>query len=543
MEQLLERALASIHRGQFSSAKNFLQEILKATDDSENSQKEEAYKALLDIHKHEKKISEYQVCLTEYLSYLNSQKKFEESLSIISELEKNESKFIEFFSANIQLKKIAALEGLGHFQKSLEEIEHYLKSLLEIKNYDLAQTYVEAVIKKFPYQIQWQLYQVKISIGQYQTQKAIEKLNSIILGLDVEKQITWCADYINLLSENQDDSKISSDYFEVLNCRNFQSKQDYSKLINTIINSGSFELFFQVCKTLANTGRFNLAKSFLTYLEKNHKKQLKKQDKGYIRIQEVISKKRKENFDCKNLSSETIQENKIERLKIDLQFSKKYDSEDSYIKLLKKVTKLDPFFVDEGDDEAVGAEVVTKTTKVSKKEKPANADEIFRNLLSEISYYSSKNSGKENILDDLEKKLIKTIEVYQNEILDSNYYDYILMLYSFKLYDSALLLVNNVKEKLSTGLEHLKAYLEISYIEIVLKNEMGKTYDSLEILNFILTQLPLSRDEKICFLYMTGESYFKLGQGREALKYYRKILKLTDGYRLTKDRVKLLEKA
>lgn len=539
MEQLLEKAFASIHRGQFSVAKTYLHEILKASDESQNENKNTAYLSLLDINKQEKKTNEYQVSLNNYLMFLVSNKKFEETLAFIQELENSPSKFTQFFLITIKEKKIRALDGLGHFQKCLEEMEYYLNLLMEIKQYDLAESYAESVIKKFPHQSLWQLYLVKIYLGKYQGKQAIEKFQAISLSLDQEKSIRWCADFVSVLSMQQEDLKIVIDYFETLNCNNLKNKAEYTKLINTLINSPSFELLFALTKSFIDAGRFNLAKSFLGYLEKNHKKQIKKHARAFKKIKDMLTAKRRENFETKALSAETILENKLERLKIDLSFCKKYESEDNYLKLLKKITKLDPFFVDE---EELAAETPTKAPKLDKKAITVDPDEILRNLLSEISYYSSQNTGKEEVLGNLEKELSKTIEIYQKEILDSNYYDYILMLYSFKLYESALLLVNKVKDRLSTGLEHLKAYLEISYMEIVLQNEMGKTYDSLEILNFILSQLPLSREEKICFLYMAGESYYKLGQGREAVKYYKKILKLTEGYRLTKDRVKLLEK-
>lgn len=541
MQQLLEKAFASIHRGQYSAAKNYLQEIVKSPDDELLEKKTEAYLALIDISKHEKKITDYQAGLDAYLSFLLKNKKSEDVLKYISEIEENPSKYTMFFQTRIKERKIEALDDLGHFQKSLEEMESYLELLINLKHYDQAEIFAEKTIKKFPHQIHWQLYLVKIYIGKFQYKQAIARLESVLLSLDSEELTTWGGQFAEMISHQQDDSKKTADYLETLNCAKFKNKSDYSKLINSFINQPSFELMVIVARKLINSGHFEMAKSFLTFLEKNYKKQIKKNDRLLKKIKAMTASRRTDEIEAKSLSAEEIQEIKLERLKIDLDFIKKYESEDNYKKILKKINKLDPFFVD-GDEELVSNEISSQVSKTTKKEKLADPDEILRNLLSEISYYSNKPSGKENVLDNLEKELSKTIELYQNEILSSNYNDYILMLYSFKLYDSALLLVNKVKERLDTGLENLKPYLDISYLEIILKNEMGRTYDSLEILNFILSQLPLSRDEKICFLYMAGESYYKLGQGREALKYYRKILKLTDGYRLTKERMKLLEK-
>lgn len=541
MEQLLEQAFASIHRGQFSVAKTYLLEIIKSNDDELIEKKIEAHLALLDIHKHEKKIDEYQKSLITYLNFLIKNKKFEELISQVDDLEKNPSIFTAYFQASIKEKKIAALEELGHFQKRLEEIENYLNLLLEIKQYDLAETYVDQVIKKFPHQTKWQFFLIKILIGKYHLTQAIDKTEAIINTLTVSERSSWCSSLVGLLSDQSDDSRLANDFFETFNCDHFKGKPDFSKLLNTLINRPHFEVILFVTRTFVNSRRFGLAKTFLSYMEKNHKKQIKKHERNYKQLKDMIAGKRTDLEERISLSGEMIKESRMERLKIELSFIKKYESDELYNRCLKKITKLDPFFVDESDIDQDQETTVIKP-KTAKSSKQVNPDEIFRNLLSEISYYSTRPPGKENLLNDLERELSKAIEIYQNEILTSNYNDYILMLYSFKLYETALFLVNKVKDKLNTDLENLKAYLEISYMEVILKNEMGKTYDSLEVLNFILTQLPLSRDEKICFLYMAGESYFQLDQGREALKYYRKILKLIDGYRLTKDRMKLLEK-
>jgi hypothetical protein len=116
------------------------------------------------------------------------------------------------------------------------------------------------------------------------------------------------------------------------------------------------------------------------------------------------------------------------------------------------------------------------------------------------------------------------------------------MLHTFQFHDLALEMIQKFKNLNKKIDQDIKLFLEIMYLEISINSELKKFYDNLNLLSAINTKLPLSKDEKICFLYLEAETLLNLKREQEALYIFKKINQLEPGYRLSKVRIRQIEK-
>ena len=160
-------------------------------------------------------------------------------------------------------------------------------------------------------------------------------------------------------------------------------------------------------------------------------------------------------------------------------------------------------------------------------------EEIFKNLLAEVSSYSKKD--KEKIEIDAYRSMAN---YYDKEYVQNNYEDMIIGLNLLNLPAVALQLSEMVDSEVLT--EEDKINLEYLKLEtLMILEEYFKVRDMVE---DMLGKYPVKGDELYSLLYLRAEAYLNLGQYENAYNSFSEIRSLKSSYRLVNQRLKELEK-
>ncbi len=162
-----------------------------------------------------------------------------------------------------------------------------------------------------------------------------------------------------------------------------------------------------------------------------------------------------------------------------------------------------------------------------------NPEEIFKNLLAEVSTYSKNN--KEKIEIDAYRSMAN---YYDKEYVQNNYEDMIIGLNLLNLPAVALQLSEMVDSEALNEEDNINLeYLKLETLMIL--EEYFKVRDIVE---DMLGKYPVKGDELYSLLYLRAEAYLNLGQYENAYNSFNEIKALKSSYRLVNQRLKELEK-
>jgi hypothetical protein len=164
-----------------------------------------------------------------------------------------------------------------------------------------------------------------------------------------------------------------------------------------------------------------------------------------------------------------------------------------------------------------------------KMEKIDSPEEIVENLKRELKEYLGPNSFE--VEDPInEECLVKYFSLSDEDDLKETIVDLIISFLSMRLYVVTEYLVNKAKK-----LEVLDE-LSFSYYAYELNFKQERYFECLIILNDILNT-PLSKEDRVCFVYLRAEAYYLKGDLEKAKQDYRWVKRNQRYYRLSNQRL------
>lgn len=509
MDDSLEKAKSAIGLGQFKNANLILNELEK-----NNSSGEFLLKILQEyIHlaSLEKNSQIFHQKLIKYFQELDKLEKYKEKEREINELEKNflaqKNKGLFLFEKSKNYEKLGKM-ALAH-KHYIELIEYYF----EIKSYQKLKIILDELIKKYPREVYYKSAYIKID---YLLSSKID-MSHLIKFIEENKIKDINQLFLELYSLEVIKEELI-DIISLMTAKLPKIKKDKKRLINAFIIHTKTNLVFWVYRFCKIHKFSNTEKRLKEILNKSQKKKFK----NFIELDQLktIQFEFDQNDENKNV---------IKDLESKIEFYLKYKENTNLENAQNSIYKIDPFYTNEI--------FVEKDNEIESSE-GKTSEEVIRNLLTEISYYSGKSNTKE--LEDLERKLKYIIKKMYEDDWDIKLSDILAMIYSFGFFDLIIEITKKWKELNSE--EDINKYLEISYFEAISQYELKKYYENIKNLNWICTKLPLNVDEVVCFTYLLAENLNALGAKSEALEFYQKVQKLQKNYRLTSSRINEIEK-
>lgn len=162
------------------------------------------------------------------------------------------------------------------------------------------------------------------------------------------------------------------------------------------------------------------------------------------------------------------------------------------------------------------------------------AESNIQNLLREIGKHTTHLGGEE----ELQSGYQNMERYYEQSYVEEHYEDMVIGLKLLNLPKVALGLLNRVTLENKEYLERIN----INYLKAELLFSLGEFHRTRDLIDDTLGENPLTEDEKISFIYLRAECYYALSDFTNALIDYKFVLKGRKNYRLSKERVKELEK-
>ncbi|MFZ4713048.1 MAG: hypothetical protein ACOYL6_05035 [Bacteriovoracaceae bacterium] len=538
MNPSVDEVISSLNDGKILQAKDQLHTIL-----FQEIEKEilcEAVPLYLGLFFNEKKIKEAHEILKQFFLHLKKNQSAETLLEVASILKNEHYSFKNHQTLFLEFEAWAYML-LGKVEKGLKAYMSLVRHYDLKKQVDLQEKLLKDLLKQFPREPRLVFYQAKNYIHQgkrNELKAALVATFSLETKTERHAKLTGLAQTVFL---EWDEAKYFTEFLDVLLCQKPKVSKEFIRLVNTTINHTDAFYLFHLSLYFNYLGKNEIANEIHQFAVKHFRKDYKSLTRNFPALVAKIEEKRKVNDLLHPIGpyQDDLMEEKLEILKLKLKFSSKYQNEKDMDRLLTIIQSYDPFFVLE---ESLSHSLVSDKNKKTKNNHFDN-EAIFEELIAQISYYSSFKKNDEEKIKELKFELSKIIDFSIEELAQNRLTDYIIMLHSFKFHDLALDMICRFKEKNREIEKDIKLFLEISYLEISVNNELKKHYDNLNLLSAINTSLPLSKDEKICFLYLEAETLMQLKREKEALDIYKRIDHLEPGYRLSRIRIRQVEKS
>jgi hypothetical protein len=535
MNPAIEDAIQLISENEILKAKELLKNFLLKEIEIENLF--DAASLFLGLLFNEKKEKEAHQFLLQYFSELKKENKSYQLVELTTRLKNIHSSFKYNQNLFLQFESWASLQE-GKVQSAEKAYLKYAKNLAEKKQGDLLEELLKEIGHHFPRNEELLYLGVKNKIIQGNISDALKSIEKMFLSSSKTNKYELLKNLGVFVFFELDDSKLVLELIDVLLCKKIKKNKEWQRCINTTINHQNAFYFFHLCLYLNISGKKDIAKDIHDFALKCYKKEYKSILKTFPVLKDKIEERKPVDalLESHQMLSEDLIEFKVEQLKIKLKFYQKYSNHDKAQTIVELIQQYDPFFVTNPDEEDLNQ---VKPKLVTSRYDNEN---IFEELIAQISYFSESRRNDDERLESLKKELNTLIEDSFDELSQNRLTDYIVMLHTFKFHDLALGMIQRFKERTPEMNKDIKLFLEITYLEISINNELKKFYDNLNLLSAINTKLPLSKDEKICFLYLEAETLFNLKRESEALYIFKKINQLEPGYRLSQVRIRQIEK-
>lgn len=213
----------------------------------------------------------------------------------------------------------------------------------------------------------------------------------------------------------------------------------------------------------------------------------------------------------------------IKKIERDIKFLIKSGNNAEALKLTYELEKQDP-----------QNPIIQKVLGDRKAKGFTNNEKKIEDLLNEIDRYVPEREAE----DDYESSFISVVKHYDTEFVGENYEDIIIGFNLINLPKVALEVVKKViVEDLSErDLVNLK-YLEI---ETLLKDE--QFFSARDSVEDVLSHIPLIPEERLSMTYLRAEAYYCMNKWDYALKLFTDIFHKNPSYRLTSERIKVIER-
>ena len=153
--------------------------------------------------------------------------------------------------------------------------------------------------------------------------------------------------------------------------------------------------------------------------------------------------------------------------------------------------------------------------------------------LDEISRRGEKNKKKQNEIDELHVSFenIEKVELY------NNYGEIISTLNMLKEFGKVIKLTDLLLEDIKEG----DIFLDVVYLKVEALLQTERYFEARDLSENVILVNQLSQDKKYTFDYLLAESYFLLKEYEKARHIFLEIYKTNKTYRLTKNRLKVIE--
>ena len=182
-----------------------------------------------------------------------------------------------------------------------------------------------------------------------------------------------------------------------------------------------------------------------------------------------------------------------------------------------------------------------KLEREEKQNTNKSSEKILEELLLEIRPYSEEERRNKDLEDQAtlwEKEfqlLFKDKELSYSELKD-----YLFAFISLGMLDLCAELIQRMQDTVDQN--NLNIVLGMAYLEIEIAILKSDYYLALSKLEYINTMYPLNDEERVTFYYLEAEVLFELKKYRRSLKIFSFVQKVRPNYRLTKERLKSIEK-
>jgi hypothetical protein len=535
MNPAIEDAVQLISENQILKAKELLKNFL--LNENEVEHLFDAASLLLGLMFNEKKEKEAHQFLFQLFSELKKQNKNFQILELTSRLRSIHSSFKNNQNLFLEFEGWSALQE-GKIERAEKAFIKLAKHLVDKKQCDLLEKLLKDLENHFPRNDHFLYFDVKNKIIQGKIEEGVKSIEKMFLYSSKKNKYEFVKNIGLFCFLEIDDSKFVLELIEVLLCNKIKKNKEWQRCLNAIINHQSAFFFFHLSIYLNLMGKKELAKDISEFSFKNYKKEYKNLLKLFPILKNKLEEKKsvEDLIESYSIINEDLTDSKKDQLKIKLKYFEKYPNPSKSEATISLIQQYDPFFVVEENEDVV----------VDKKNRNHNGQydnkNIFEELIAQISYFTENKKVDDEKLDSLKKELNSLIEDSFEELSENRLTDYIVMLHTFQFHDLALEMIQKFKVQNTKMDQDIKLFLEIMYLEISINNELKKFYDNLNLLSAINTKLPLSKDEKICFLYLEAETLLNLKREQEALYIFKKINQLEPGYRLSKIRIRQIEK-
>ncbi|MCF8058204.1 MAG: hypothetical protein K9K67_02840 [Bacteriovoracaceae bacterium] len=231
----------------------------------------------------------------------------------------------------------------------------------------------------------------------------------------------------------------------------------------------------------------------------------------------------KENYDFGEDLFGQGEQNKIQKVERDIKFLIKSGSNAEALRLTYDLEKLDP-----------KNPLIQKVIGDRGQENFFENEKKIEDLLIEIDRYVPEKILEENYEDSF----ISVVKHYEVAFIDENYEDIIIGFNLINLPRVALEIIKRVSEK---NLNE-RDLVNLKYLEIETLLSDSQNYIARDKVEDALSKIPLLPEERLAMTYLRAEAYYSLNNWPYALKLFQDIFRKNPGYRLTNERIKVIER-
>jgi tetratricopeptide (TPR) repeat protein len=237
-------------------------------------------------------------------------------------------------------------------------------------------------------------------------------------------------------------------------------------------------------------------------------------------------------------SSDTKRE-KVRRIERDIIFLKQRGENGKVEKLIQTLKEIDEdnTLVSE-EEQKVDVTKIKDWTMVTTTSKLGKIGEGIRKYL--FDGLKDNVIWRDESFQRNEEYFKRYIEHLSKDEIFPFYKDLVEVFRSLGMFAVSLKILDKVQEWFGETVQ-LQQMLDHAYLRISLLIDNDDLHDGLATVEDLLKNWPLNDDERVCFLYLTGEIFLKMGKKKKALNVYKRVKKMNPKYRLVTLRIKEIE--
>ncbi len=230
-----------------------------------------------------------------------------------------------------------------------------------------------------------------------------------------------------------------------------------------------------------------------------------------------------DNFDFGEDLFQSKEEDEVKKLERDINFLVKSGKKAEALKLAYRLEKMEP-----------GHPILAGLLESHEENPELGSVERYQALLKDIEKYSGDKSND----DSSEAQFQSLVKHYDYNFLQENYEDMVVGFNLINLPVVALEIIERVDKRRLSDRE--KVNLDYLKVETLIAAE--RFFEARDLVEDVLAQVPLVKEERLAFQYLRAESYWKLQKYDIAHKLFNDIAKRYPNYRLTNQRLLAIEK-